>query len=131
MSARAHARRRPPARPHLIEVGIHIGAAWQNDDRAWFAADARRAHRLRAAYPDEWPAEAKCHHTAVRQVEPGQRLRLPFNLSDDLPPAEDAPEEAAWAVFDLVFEARAAGRQVVPEDEIWDRIELLSNGGRS
>jgi hypothetical protein len=99
-------------------------APWREDDRAWFEAHPDRSHRVRRAYPRECPG---CSHIAVRQVQEGKRLRQPIILPDDMP--EDAPEEPAWAIFDLAIEARAKGAEGVASGAIRERIRLLSGAG--
>jgi hypothetical protein len=114
---------------HLLDV-----PPWKRDDAAWFAAHPGRSHRLRIAHPGEWPEPEKVgqSHTAVRQVDAGKRLRLGFTLPDHMPPAADAHEEAAWAVFDLIWESRQRpGPHEIPQAEIWARIQLLEKGGRA
>ena len=99
---------------------------WAADDRAWFASHRARSHRLRRSHRGEWPAEA-CH-TVVRQVIPGFRVRIPIEAYDPLPPG-DAPEDLAWAIFDVAEEAAAAGRSYVSADAIPARRRVLEAGG--
>ena len=58
-------------KPPLWGVATDVAPPWAAADRDWFAAHPGRAHRLRAAYPDE-PATS----VLVRQVQPGLRIRL-------------------------------------------------------
>jgi hypothetical protein len=103
-------------------------APWSADDREWFARNRDRAHRLRAALPGEWPDGFT--HTVVRQGSPGERVRLPITAVEPLPP-EDAPEAAAWALFDLVVEHRQRGSSEIPMREIVARCRQLGTGGRA
>jgi hypothetical protein len=92
-------------------------APWAADDRDWFAAHPDRSHRLREAYPGEWPAEAgNMLHAVVKQMQRGERLRLPITMTAGLLEgprgnwtADDLPEEAVWAIFDLTMEATKNG----------------------
>jgi hypothetical protein len=101
-------------------------ALWSADDRRWFGRNPNRSHRLRAALPGEWPDGSS--HTIVRQGAPGQRVRLPITASEPLP-ADDAPEAAAWALFDLVVEHRERGSREIPMGEIIARCRQLGAGG--
>ena len=80
--------------------------AHKRDDREWFAAHPTRSHRLRRAMVDEgWEG-----WVIVRQIEPGTRHRVLFTSDLDLP--DD--EMLAHTLFDMLFEARAAGRTGFP-----------------
>jgi hypothetical protein len=110
--------------------GIMFGAPdalWSADDREWFARNPDRAHRLRTALPGEWPDGFT--HTVVRQGEPGERARLPLTATEHLP-EDDAPEAAAWAMFDLVIEHRQRGSGEIPMREIIARCRQLAAGVR-
>jgi hypothetical protein len=107
---------------------------WAADDRIWFEAHPHRSHRLRRSYPEEWvlPHSGKviepASHTVVRQLGRGVRVRQPIgSWPDSLPNAETAPEEAAWALFDLVSENRSS----VPFSTVQERMRLLAKGGRA
>jgi hypothetical protein len=82
---------------------------------------------LRRAYSDEWPVEGY-HTTIVRQVMPGFRLRIPIEVYIPLPPGE-APEDLAWAIFDVAEEAIAAGRRCGSAAAILARRHALRAGG--
>jgi hypothetical protein len=51
---------------------------WGRDDRAWFSAHPRRAHRARAPFLGEHQVEPD--FVIVRQIRPGLRVRKPFTL---------------------------------------------------
>jgi hypothetical protein len=80
-------------------------------DATWFAAHPDRSHRVRRAVADEIPAhldQRRWKWMAIRQLEPGLRIRLPLNMPYtrmllDL----IADEEGARTVFDMAVEARA------------------------
>ena len=90
--------------------------AWKADDRTWFAAHPDRSHRARLPFPGEFDvkdvaAEVRAGHVLillVRQVAPGQRIKLGFNIKAALWPVPDI-EAAAHALFDI-----ASGKQPVP-----------------
>jgi hypothetical protein len=103
----------PPGAPVNIR-----GTAWSEDDRKWFAAHPERAHRVRPGFPGEFPEGTI---VVVRQQAPGTRLRLPIAVP---PPPVEIDEEAAWAMFDVVFEAQKRG--IVPSvAAIEERYALL------
>jgi hypothetical protein len=103
-------------------------APWSADDREWFARNPDRAHRLRAALPGEWPGGESL--TVIRQGKPGQRARLPITASAALP-QDDAPEAAAWAIFDLVIEHQQRGSTEIAMTEIIARCRQRGTGGRA
>ena len=123
---------------------------WVADDRDWFAAHPDRAHRLRDAYPGEWPAKQATPHTIVKQRQPGVRQRLGITVMPELQELGEPPEEAVWAMFDLAFEAakkgesavlteaimtryrpRRTGRQLLGEDRSFHRVDPVNSGCRS
>jgi hypothetical protein len=74
---------------------------WKLDDAAWFARNQHRSHRVRPIFPGEdeplpSAAPGTVHVTIVRQVAPGQRLRMfiaGLAVPDD--------ESFLHAIFDL------------------------------
>jgi hypothetical protein len=94
----------------------NFAAPWKEDDAAWFAANPRRTHRLREAYPGE--LEAMCSlrdgsrnnltredfphvYVVVRQIQSGLRVRRPsiwLHLAKPLPQTD----EFAHALFDYL-----------------------------
>jgi hypothetical protein len=64
-----------------LRQGLAEDAAtpWARDDRAWFAAHPRHAHRVRAAFSGEHQPEPD--FVIVRQIRPGLRIRKPFTLT--------------------------------------------------
>jgi hypothetical protein len=103
---------------------------WSADDRDWFAAHPDRSHRLREAFPGEFSADfANCSHVVVEQMEPGARMRVP--MSPELLEAGDPPEEAIWAIFELVREAQKKGEAGVRMGAILERWRTMQRAGRS
>jgi hypothetical protein len=106
-----------PPPPHDVPLLAIYGpdAPWSADDRAWFAANPRRTHRVRRPHPGE--AEALGADTSapggavlvvvVRQEVPGLRHRRPALLPAAVlaePVGEVAArqhDEALSVVFDL------------------------------
>jgi hypothetical protein len=104
---------------------------WIMDDRRWFARHSDRSHRLRRAHPGEWPVDARnAEWTIVRQVAPGNRVRFPI-AEPWFAHAGEAPEAAAWAIFDLTVEAMSTGNRSVTIDEILTRWKRLESAGRA
>jgi hypothetical protein len=102
--------RRPVARGR-----VHTRlTTWARNDALWFKANLDRSHRVRPRLADEWfvePADAPdLDMVAVRQAQPGVRIRIPFTL----PPSpcrerlrEAATTEAgAHALFDLTQQGK-------------------------
>jgi hypothetical protein len=92
---------------------------WKCDDAAWFQANPNRPHRLRPMFPGEEPTLMRgtialpVRHemwVLVRQVEPGQRVRLAFVRNLDCPIPD--VEAILHAMFDLV--ARGDLGEVLP-----------------
>jgi hypothetical protein len=71
---------------------LNCDRAWpspgSDDDRRWFRARPHRKHRVRAAYPDEFPDDRVGLWTIVRQVRPGVRLRVVAELTGPPKPGE-------------------------------------------
>jgi hypothetical protein len=65
----------------ILRQGLAEDAAtpWARDDRAWFAAHPRHAHRVRAAFSGEYQTEPD--FVIIRQIGPGLRVRKPFTLT--------------------------------------------------
>jgi len=82
---------------------------WKTDDAAWFETHRDRSHRLRPLIGDEAKISGfqsitsipPRHETQVlvRQVAPGQRMRLPFVRNLDMPIPDN--ETALHALFDI------------------------------
>jgi hypothetical protein len=108
---------------------LAAGTPWSEDDRRWFEAHPERSHRLRGAFFGEWPEDEKWH-TVIRQTAPGSCQRLPIRLPDPCPEGE-APEAAAWALFDVVIEAVKRGDECVPLGPFLVRWRQLDGGGRA
>lgn len=82
-----------PAAAGQAEETEKASTPWKDDDREWFAARPFRSHRLRALFSgepmksrDQDPPDA--HHeiqVLVRQLAPGQRLRLGFWRNTECP----------------------------------------------
>jgi hypothetical protein len=108
---------------------------WKADDAAWFEANPTRSHRLRPILAGEAeqlfdgssvPVLPPGHEyqVLVRQVQPGNRLRLPFglNLEIHIPDVE----AVAHALFDVVAGSEGGvvnGREVI---ELAKRYEAPS-----
>ena len=83
--------------------------AWKDDDKRWFEQHPDRSHRLRQLIGDEAEATGFVdevlppHHelqVLVRQVRPGQRMRLPFGRNLGVPIPDD--ETVLHTLFDIV-----------------------------
>ena len=99
-------------RRRYATLSVHIQPTrWSRDDREWFQANRDRSHRVRPRFPNEWfvePADAEgldLDLVAVRQVEPGWRMRAPFELPAspwrERFRAAAETEAGAHALFDL------------------------------
>lgn len=104
---------------------------WAADDRDWFAAHPDRSHRLRAAYPGEWPPAQATPYTIVKQRRPGVRQRLGIRITAELLELGEPPEEAVWAMFDLATEAAENGTGRVLTADIVARYRLLASVARA
>jgi hypothetical protein len=77
------------------------------DDRCWFEAHPRRQYRIRPYLPgdglvDYRPADlqpGRCRLTVVRQIQPGERVRLVFWGALPLPTGE----QVAMRIFQVVM----------------------------
>jgi hypothetical protein len=83
---------------------------WCIDDRKWFAAHPARCHRARPPFPGELAAsgwDATATLIVVRQVAPGQRVRLPLIWGGPpLPDHEDFIAAFADALVSAVNEGK-------------------------
>ena len=98
---------------------------WKADDAAWFETRPDRAHRLRpllkgelesfppTAAPNALPPDHEIQ-VVIRQVEPGQRIRMPFgrNLATPIPDIE----AVIHALFDAVSQRRGASPNISVEE---------------
>jgi hypothetical protein len=87
---------------------------WKEDDRKWFERNPSRAHRLRRAYPGEFPPgyDPPPGHTLIvllRQVEPGSRLKFDFLIRTSLMSLPD-DEAVACALFEAATQREPAPR---------------------
>jgi hypothetical protein len=118
-----------------LRQGLAEGRAtpWSGDDRAWFAAHPRHAHRVRGAFAGEYQIEPEPDFVVIRQLRPGLRLRKPFTLvacSPDLVGIMqdlarrglDDNEGAAHALFDL------PGDRTIQRDELMAIIAAHESG---
>jgi hypothetical protein len=92
-------------------------------DKDWFQSHPHRSHRIRRAIAGESPGVPPGCYVAVRQVQPGFRLRLHFAAAAPLP-QDEAPEHIAHALYDLLQE-----HKVVPCHELSQRIRAYALGG--
>jgi hypothetical protein len=85
--------------------------SWALDDAKWFRANRDRSHRVRPRLVNEWfasPGDASgLDRVAVRQIEPGFRVRFPFEIPFS-PCAEyvreaSKEEDGASILFDLAM----------------------------
>jgi hypothetical protein len=90
---------------------------WKTDDRNWFEANPNRSHRVRPSFPGEFEGDHELL-VIVRQIEPGQRIRLVVNL--EAPPIPDV-ESVAHALFDLYA---CSGRKAGEEASVREVVEL-------
>ncbi len=83
---------------------------WKTDDAAWFESRRDRSHRLRPLIGDEakisgfqsirlMPPGHEMQ-VLVRQVAPGQRVRVPFGRNLEMPIPDN--ETALHALFDII-----------------------------
>jgi hypothetical protein len=93
-------------------------------DRDWFRLHPHRSHRLRHAIAGEFPGAPLERYVVVRQVQPGARLRQPFNMTAPLP-HDEAPEHIAHAIYDLLQEYRG---RIIPDRELFRRITAYAVG---
>jgi hypothetical protein len=81
---------------------------WKTDDAKWFKKNLSRSHRIRPAFPKEPQAEgAPKHHVSlmlVRQVEHGNRVKLPLAIHQDLLPVPDS-DPLLRALFDTCIQS--------------------------
>jgi hypothetical protein len=99
---------------------------WKNDDRAWFAANPQRSHRLRLAFPGELqefeaPSDREIA-VLVRQVAPGERIKLWCELCTTVPDDENF----LHALFDVVSKGL---RTPVNFEEVAVLARKYANGG--
>jgi hypothetical protein len=94
-------------------------------DREWFQSHPRRSHRIRRAIAGESPGVPPDCYVAVRQMQPGLRLRRHFATAAPLPQGE-APEHIAHAFYDVLDEYPG---KVVPGHEFSQRIRAYALGG--
>lgn len=102
---------------------------WIRDDAAWFAAHPDRTHRARAVFPGE---PKRGTHVVLRQLAPGIRLWRAFTPGPDLPVSSEELNRRdifGWATFDLLNQALAQGRTIVPPADIGARIMTMLRGG--
>jgi hypothetical protein len=108
------------------------GTPWGRADRDWFAKNPRRSHRLRPVFPDEWGSEGSFTHSVIRQGKPGERARLPLELSQRFALPDEVPEACAWAIFDLISEHQTGrNRRGITLEEVLARQQLLEAGGKA
>jgi hypothetical protein len=107
-----------PSDPDAQTLAVYL-------DREWFHSHPHRTHRIRRAIAGELPSVPPDHYVVVRQVHPGFRLRLPFDMAAPLP-QDEAPEHIAHAVYDVLQEYRG---KVVPDHELFQRIRAYALGG--
>jgi hypothetical protein len=93
-------------------------SAWKTDDKLWFENHPDRSHRLRPMFPGEMqlpdsPPGTEWH-IIVRQVEPGQRIRLPLCHVIDGPALPDI-EAVVHALCDLAQQSKVIKTSEVAE----------------
>jgi hypothetical protein len=103
------------SRPDAI-VTVHRGpSSWARDDAKWFGRRPDRSHRARPRLPDEWfvePGDAPdSDWVAVRQIEPGIRVRSPFEVpaSPCAGRVREAAEQEHGAAALFALASRGAG----------------------
>ena len=117
---------------------------WKSDDAAWFTAHPRRSHRVRDEFPGEFERASggPVDFVVVRQIKPGQRIRVPFTLvecgADALGMMQalamrglNDDEAAAHTLFDMT-QAGAGGRSI-PTVELAELIarHAIAPGSRT
>lgn len=112
----------------IIGVGLFLSRdsepPHKRDDRLWFEQNPTRSHRVRPAFPGEGVNEC---WVIVRQIKPGTRQRVIFTRESS--PPDD--ERTAHILFDMIVEARAAGRTGISADLIYARLAAMPEGGRA
>lgn len=112
--------------------------AWKKDDAEWFRKHPDRSHRLRplkpgeeSAFPEnETPRAVPAGHelqVLVRQVAPGQRIRLPFIRNTQIPIPD--VEAVIHALFDIFGDPAKEG--VVSIQEVVERAMRYEGGDRA
>jgi hypothetical protein len=114
-----------------VMVSLQASDPWSRADRDWFAQNPTRTHRLRRVFPGEWPTEGGFTHVVVRQGAPGERVRLPFKLTERLALHDDVPEAEAWALFDLIAEHQKRHSREISVAEVFTRWKQLDAGGNA
>lgn len=114
----------PGGRPY-VTLG---DTEWKRDDADWFRKNSTRSHRLRPlvageknAFPgtgltEEFPPRHELQ-VLVRQVAPGQRMRLPFVRNIDIPIPD--VEAVIHALFDIFGDSTK--QRVVHVEEVVER----------
>jgi hypothetical protein len=103
-------------------VSTLVDTPWKADDRTWFEQNPKRSHRMRAPFPGELdgakiPTDRKVI-VLLRQVEPGQRLKVAFAPDVVLLPGSPNDEAFTHALFEV-----AMGREAMPRD--WRTLNAL------
>lgn len=129
--AQARARRIGEA-AGMPEIADRIPIVGESEeDRQWFEAHPDRCHRIRTARPGEWDHLAGTAYcpvgTAIRQLEPGARLRVPIGLLDES--LCEAGEEEAHEVFSIAYKCYLLGRDLTPEERARCEAEAAVIGG--
>jgi hypothetical protein len=125
-----------PAAAGQAEETEKASTPWKDDDREWFAARPFRSHRLRALFSgepmksrDQDPPDA--HHeiqVLVRQLAPGQRLRLGFWRNTECPIPDLEP--VLHALFDIVSSADGKIYDPISVERVAERARFYSYGGQ-
>ncbi len=99
-------------KPHQVSLANNH---WKADDAAWFQVHTDRSHRLRPLLPGELasfpqdmisptlPADHEIQ-VVIRQIQPGQRARIPFGRNLQMPIPDIEP--VIHAIFDAVSDRR-------------------------
>jgi hypothetical protein len=129
------ARRAGVSRPIITSLP---DTPWAADDHDWFARNPTRAHRVRPAFPREaqesaWPTETPDGYAlliAVRQIEPGERLRASFFRSLAAPDLSHL-ESFCHALFDALSsdDPRELADSLIVKRAL--AYEAAKGGGRS
>jgi len=96
---------------------------WKTDDRKWFEDHPERSHRLRQTFDGELPPEFQNdnmpgheHNTIVRQIAPGERVRVFFYRRIDAHIPDIEP--VIHALFDTVAGGQLGAGELITSSAI-------------
>jgi hypothetical protein len=118
-------------KPAKFRVNHGLATRWGRDDDRFFRKHRRRAHRVRAAFPNEYPDDPPFDCVVIRQIQPGWRARVQFGVAECAPEMVETmtaliargerEEAAAHLMFDMATTHR--GRLITPAE----LTEMIAN----